>query len=382
MMKLRIAHIMILIVASAALAGCSRKSFPEEPEQPQALFKVQGTIDGNPIAFSAGQDGYYLYTNYEHFPGDQWQYTADMTQTDCSVCGPSLRCILYGTGNGPGLPDINEVLQPGAYDFAINGQIGHEFDFSGIANGAFDNYIAVDGYELQGEQHYYTTNNAFLNIAFLVVNEPFFCPTTIGLDMQTLNCEDEHHTISAFRMKVENDEVEVYAPQHLLEMGVPVAWYGDNFSEPLLITDGPGPYEFNIPAMGAITAIPAGESLDSPSYVCERVIAATGDEYTCEEFDFEIRSSVVDADQQFTLLYTDENGEVYTTSGSCGTFFTQPIESWIEVSNIEDFSTNENGDPTRKFTLTGDCLLQNLYNPLDIVQLIGLSAEIAVAYPE
>jgi len=75
------------------------------------------------------------------------------------------------------------------------------------------------------------------------------------------------------------------------------------------------------------------------------------------------------------IEYTDQNGNTFATD-----LIEQNVESFFEIMAVQDYTENENGDPTKILFVTFQCTLKNTENE-DTIEFINANAVIGVAYP-
>ncbi|MDP4953926.1 MAG: hypothetical protein NWQ53_09810, partial [Flavobacteriales bacterium] len=81
------------------------------------------------------------------------------------------------------------------------------------------------------------------------------------------------------------------------------------------------------------------------------------------------------------LEYVDNEGTEYRSADLCSLASMQPETSFIEITQLSDFETNENNQPTKKIVFNAQVELYNLNNPLEAPLILELNnASIAFAY--
>lgn len=80
---------------------------------------------------------------------------------------------------------------------------------------------------------------------------------------------------------------------------------------------------------------------------------------------------------EVSIEYTNVNGITYYSDQAA-----QDASNIFTIHSIEDFADNENGNPTKKLTVSFDCELANETNNDPFISFRNATAVIGIAYPE
>lgn len=382
-MKNRFTYIIYFFVLAIG-QSCTQKIFPLD-DVPQPVFKVVSEIDGEAVEFTAGSGGYYLFTDTDNLAYEQWYTSGKMAPANCSECGPSIEFRLFATSGNPIDPfDIEEVLQNGTQEFvADENDYLNVLDISEILDQTDSPFITINGDYADQNTMILDENADWIDVQYLDFEGFPMCQTQIGFDMELAQCDGSSAVVTSFNLVYNNFEAIVEAPSFLAEKGETIAWYlGWDGASPAFFTAGDEPLtiDMEVGEPTIIIATLASEDFDDLSYFCAITIF---DEFSgnCPERAITLMTVPQNLDQQFEIRYVDENGNTFTSTGSCSQNFEQPPLSALIISEIEEYLTDIQGNPTKQFQATGNFELQNIDDPGQVLELTNLNAKIALAYP-
>lgn len=385
-MRKRFQKYYYLLLSFLVIASCSPDLPIPLPEPGEVVFLMTGEINGEIIGFAAGNDNRYMYTSYETDSNGVLLFQGTLGEVGCQYCPNSLHFefaqadgntttdALFSTAVAPSLTYRNALIpmEIEGYDVRFEMNLSGTAPFNLTWN--FGDGTPVMNTNSTVFEHHYTeagTYNVCANVTDATGCESTIC-RTIATD-NSMNCSVN---FSVYHL------VGLNYVFHPFTAGVPPFNYQWN------ISNGSTPQTSNIASptvlMNQIGVMPITVSLtdgkNCSSSIVQLVDFNNPDAICLNHFDYQskpIYTTGIAADyfSTFAIEYIDKNGKTYSSA-----LGEQPTFSFINILGTEDFSENENNQPTKKITLAMSCRLFDANgNYVDLKDAFGT---IAIAHQD
>ncbi len=362
--------------------SCREKKLPEDViEDNEPVFTFSASIGGLPVNLQAGNDNYYLYSNYSNGLGlnnAPTQFVGALKQSNCTVCPNSLEIQFvndFAFGN-QGTNYIDSVLKiENTYTYFKDNVTSATYTVK---------FKAAPRISLGGTITAYLWE--FGDGETSAMANPTHVYRSAGKYDVSLTLSSNIYGAS----KVTNQ----------LKVGQPAAvntakiikdfWLANNKLKFFHTNTGVAPFQYfwDFGDGGTSTAFePIHQYTGAPSKykVKLKVIDVNADtayaEYNTKMdaavsvlSNFVIESTTANPFKASRIIvnWIDANGIVYTSNHS-----SQPNGSNFEIVSVENFVTNESGQATKKVRVRFNC---KVYNGLQSLDIINADVVIAVAY--
>lgn len=368
-----------LIAISLYLASCKKKDYPQNVVQ-DPTFYVSANINGVPVSFKAGQNGYYMYSSHKQDSNNLFSFIAELKPENCvTSCANALKFEInddqLSSIGGPS--NISNSLRVGDYNFANNTPVtpsltGYAVSFRSIFNKTATayNWSFGDGgtSTLANPTHTFTSAGIYNTCLDMndgagvsgicnpikVTVSPVACQSRIMISSvsgNTVSFSQQTSGTAPYQYRwdfgdgfysVDANPVHTYSTTGMYFVSLKVK---DAYNDSTL-------YHYNINTDQS--------NLSAPNYSVSNITAL----YT---------NSITAMFSKVKVSYTNANGVTYST-------FTQaqnPGSANFSIVSVEDFKTNERNESTKKVKITFNC---KLYNGSDLVEITNGTAVIAVSY--
>lgn len=357
---------------------------PEElpgPVDEQPVFFLQGKIAGETINMEAGNDGYYMYTDFDREdPPGIYVFESNMQRTSCLPeipCPDQLRILFRDiqiSDEGSTVdPTVsfpigeyafweNETLPPAAYLVSFSAESSTDdvntYDWSfGDGNNSNEaapihEYNSFDEYEVCLEM-----KNADGEVS-KICND-------LSLREGACQANFSHEVLPQFGNYVQ------YRSASTGDLPIKYQW---DFGEGVMATlSNPG---YFYPNSGVYkTCLAVVDENGCRSRLCKNIAANSND--FAGSFTYDVAELVVPRDENQTqtvgIQWTDPNGNVYRSDR-----LRQGEGSHFEILSVEPWEKNELGQPTVRLQIRLSCVLKGNGPNRKIEDVTGY---IAVAYP-
>jgi PKD repeat protein len=362
--------------------SCREKKLPEDIiEDNTPVFTFAANIGGIPVNLQAGNDNYYLYSNYSDGSGlnnTPTQFVGALKQSNCTVCPNSLEIQFindFAFGN-QGANYIDSVLKiDNTYTYFKDNMNSATYTVKFKAaprislGGAITAYLWEFG---DGETS--------------ILANPTHVYRSAGKYDVSLTLSSNIYGTS----KVKNQ----------LKVGLPATvntakiikdfWLASNKLKFFHTNTGVAPFQYfwdfgDGSTSSAIEPIHQYTGTPSKYKVKLKVIDANTDtayaEYNTKMdaavgvlSNFVVESTTANPFRASRIIvnWIDANGIIYTSNHS-----SQPNASYFEIISVENFVTNESGQATKKVRVKFNC---KVYNGLQSLDINNADVVIAVAY--
>lgn len=362
----------IVLMLLLALS-CKKKEYPKSTEENSPVFITKATINGEEIDFTAGQNGYQVFSSYSQDTNNIYNFIAEVKKNDCDAnCPRSLKiqindykALLPGQS-----PVIDSSLKKGTYDYLKDqGGPSYTVKFPAEYNRTAASYAwdFSQGAPSSEVQPSFTFKKAGSYNVCLVVQGSNGCMASV--------C----HVVNVGPSKPLN--------AFIIQTGAS----GNRVSFARKVQGGKTPYKYTW-SFGDGTfstdSVPTHTYAITGSYPVElTVIDAAGtklvtkynyvsknDYSSCAaNFSPEINQlPYAYALSKIVISWTDVNGKKYTSNNDM-----QPATSFFEILSVENYENNELGQATKKLKVRFKC---NVYSNSESLAIDNAEALISVGY--
>jgi len=370
----------LLLCASLLILGC-KKDFIEVPVTTDGtpVFTLNSQVAGDAFTIVAGDDNYYMYTDWTKDADDVHTFVGRFAEEDCSTnCQASIQFEIRDITPTNNNPQVDNVILPRTMRFADQTMpaldvIQIQFNGSSDAPNPTEKRWVFEG---SATETVVGTDNPIHNYV------------KDALQITTYKVSDASGAISANAKSMDCPSCNVDYSINQLDDGnlslKPIFnnekpdfyfWETSGASEDELIIN-PADYESEFPH--TLSAF-FGGGIITASLSRSFVVNDNGNaSFTTTGFEFDILQEIEGGTKlqlgSFAIQYIDENGKVYRSDRR-----EQPFDSNFSITAVEDYDNNENGQQTKKLDITFSC---TVYAEDGAELLINQSqATIAVAYP-
>ncbi|MEM7657257.1 MAG: PKD domain-containing protein [Bacteroidota bacterium] len=368
----------ILAASLLVLWGsCGEPTLPDEViEQP--VFYLAGQLGEGELSLTAGENDYYLHTDYQREPENLYSFRGVFSPTECLECPESLEIIFRDVqvSNEGASVDPSQSLATGAYLFyeeeGADGDFVYRVAFSnesGIGNETFE-WDFGDGTIGSGLNpvHDYSDTTLIQTTVCLETVDASGCITEICNDitLEEAPCKaDFTHELWP------NSTFVAFQNAATGQRPIDYRWdFGDGFGASL---GNPG---YSFPDTGLFTVcLTITDGAGCRSQICKNVAA---DPVLCEHnFTYQVEKTSIPDPFQFgrvSVRWRDADGELFSSD-----LGEQGAEQFFQVLSSQAYQDNRAGDPTQQLAVSFDVLL---YGENETLRLSQANGVIAVAYPE
>lgn len=358
--------IYILLLIITGFFSCKTEELPS-PQNGTIVFSVSGDW----VDITAGEDDFYLFTDYEKDTSDVYSFIGRFAKTsDCETdCNEELLIKIRDIAqhSGTGGVDIDNALAIGNYSYKVlntavsNDEIIVNLVAEPEGNGPFtynwtvtyiDSTINTSTYNTETVSLSFSNNFNIqsLDVCLMVLNNNAcqiqYC-NDIFLDPNAIDCQADIEVVSSPAL------IQLEAVMSNGSAPFSYSWSNGMVTETIAETiNGP----FN--ATYCVTITDANNCSDE---ICKEITLTQGGTtpIICgSRFSYEkiFEPGIGDSLQLNTVFiqYTDPDGNVLMSDLQA-----QPNSSYFEIISVEDYDDNENGDKTKKMSVSVNCVLLN-----------------------
>ncbi len=364
----------LLPCLAICLFACNKPDDPE-PTDTTPVFFINGQLDNSGLAISAGENGYYMYSDYWLDANDVFTFMGEFKPTDCFSCANTLK-VIFSNYKADAVP--SSAIDAGSFPltylpFAVPGgaPASYSVKFTPLTTGGQPQSFLWDFGDgttsTEGSPTHIYANTGIYEVG-LTVTYQSGCSSNISnplnLGVSALSC-DAGFILSS---------VDVNTVALTSNPGGTAPWtydwdFGDgtandNSANPTHTFATPGVYQVCLTTVSSDSCTNTrclNVATENPGECSIRYSATT----TTISNPFNLSTVEVQ--------WTDAAGVEYTSNNAA-----QPMASYFKINNVEEYEVNENGDRTKKLNISLNC---TLYNGTNSIQLENAAATIAVAHP-
>lgn len=383
------------ILLGVLLVSCDKNTLPPSTTG-DVVFALEGTLGNAPFMFEAGKNDIYLYTDAVLGNDNIYQYTGEFSKApQCTTdCEESLKFTIRDYKRNDGITPINTdssffignyTYQPPMSDTSNTSNIV-EVEFTISSNNPSGTSVLLFDFG-NGAVSTLLNSNTFTHTYNLDSLPAGLQPLVCLLAFDNSGCVTNYCTVLDFNTFQSGCTVDfTYSP---------ISPQNNVFLFESQVIGGTPPYNLLWDLDGAIIsnvdsfAIPV--QFDSiANQMCLTVTDAQGCFATvCKDitpfnfascsnsFSYQIINTPQPVDTSYfsnvVIEYTSPDGVYYSSK-----LDEQPSSSTFEITSIEEFELNENGQPTKKVTATLDVVLFDESG--NSIQLVANNVVFGVAY--
>lgn len=372
-MKRILFYSLILFLAYA----CKKKEFPQNQIEDPAFY-LQAEVNGIPVQLTAGNNGYYMYSEFTQDSSGLYTFVSSMRKNNCSsLCPISFKIEINDNllSQISGACNISNSLQNGNYSYADTASLnpyiyGYKVNYTSSFNNTpvSYNWNFGDGNSssLANPSHTFSSTGNYLTC--LQIND--------GSSSESI-CNPikvNHQNVCRTTVLVNNitDKTIQFGNQSSGSGPFTFRWdFGDGnysaLSNPTHTYDSEGIY---------FVKLKVTDNLGDTA-VHHYNVNTNQSMKPAPNFRVQSISKLLSYQNMFSKIkfsYVNESGVIYT-----GHIQTQPNESIFKVESVVDYESNEQGKKTKKIKITFSC---TLYNGANSIAIKNGEAVLAVAYPD
>ena len=370
MKKISLIFLLVLLLAGA----CTKKEYPPDlVTESETTFYSKFRVNGTPVTIEAGRNDYYMYTSYAHDSNSVYNFIAELkTRNSGPVAPQSLRIQVNDRQPLAGLqlPDVNQALKTGDYTYydksyfnAYKAKFNTTYNKTAAAY-TWDFGDGSKSNEANPEHVYLKAGNYTVSLKVVSTGG---CVDNIT---NTVNIGGGT-PVNAF-IAVQSASGNTISFKSLLSGTSPSPAYTWDFGDGTVSTSAapshtyalPGSYPVKLTVKDGTKTLISNYNAVTASDISS--CAANFNLVSIEPLALNIGLSSV------LISWTDLNGITYTSQAGV-----QDLSSNFKIVSVEDFGTNEKGEPLKKLKISFAC---KVYNGSSVVTLDNAEAVIAVAY--
>lgn len=364
---------LFLLAGPVIFITCKKKELPKDIEENDPQFYFSGTVNGNNITITAGQNNYYMYSSFEQDANNLYHFSGTLKQQNCSNCPNSIEIIIndhrFSGTNGNSGADSAFIFK--YYPVASGNPlpIKHNVQFYSLFNKYSQNYLwnFGDGSTSNNPSPFHIFRTGEYNIC-LTVQDTSGCSNSVcniqkfgnmGFDLKTSITASSISTLTA----TFTHSTIGLPPYNFL-------WnFGDNSTSTSAVPShnyiNQGRYPVSLRVIDAAndTAYANLNYLTSNANNCTTNYFVTGVSAVPNYAGF----------SNIEINWTDANGVVYKSNN-----LSQPPNSYFKILKAEDYHNNESGQNTKKLTVEFNCMVYNAANTGVLIE--NARAVIVAAY--
>lgn len=360
--------------AFVVFASCKKEELqPNIDDTPE--FFVNGEIDGKELKLVAGDNDYYMFSSHSTNDNDVQQFIGELKTENCERGCPESLEIIYTNEQGPAEQIASEPLLKTGFKSFTNPNAGNEIEVSFNPEESYTSKAVKVEYTWEfgdgtishekNPKHVFSGKEEFYEVN-LKVKTSKGCESEIKNRVYTESKAETDFVITQTQQSLAfKPEVKEVTPQNYLwefESGNTASTpYVDYQSDPkkgieqvcLTVTDENG-----------------NKSQRCKNLILKQEYAFCAANYAYKSGKREDPNGDLQLGTVY-LKYTDATGTV---------FYSKPTnKDEFELTSIEDYDLNENGEPTKKISFTANTQLISAEG--EKISVSNLTGSVAIAYP-
>ncbi len=364
----------ILVVLFLAGISCEKKKYPESSVENDALFYLQGRIEYAGVKLVAGQDNYYMYSSYTLDQNNVYSYSGVFRQLNCVDCRNTMEIRIRDSkpikGGKPN--PVDSALHTGFYplidlstDMSYNVSfLGYPFKPSANANFRWDFGDGSSSSE-KNPIHTYAMPGKY-NVCLTMQNENG-CQGSVCNEINV----NRDACIASVKSNIVGDRSIQFSAE--VARGLSSYKYFWNFGDGTTSTSASPLHQYlhdgSYPVILTIT------DANNQTAVSHHHIITKNDASSCVP-NMIVQGMTTDANVYSAGIFvswTDQHGNTFYSDKT-----SQIQSSYFEVTKVEDYGLNENGQKTKKVHVRFSCVLSDGKHTIPVE---NAEAVICVAIP-
>lgn len=369
----------LTILALILFLGSCKKELPGD-DSGTPVFFVHGHINDQPLHIVAGDNGYYMRPDFVNDTLDIRSFAGHLGKINCVGDVDCPQSVYFSfrekeKNQGVHLPVENTIYPrevqprgPASYLFesykatftskSSPSSLGHTWYFG-------DGEIS---YDLDPVHYYLDPNDSIVSPTLIVNDAGSGCQSSITYPLHFESICDVDFAVSYNGASLQLIPTPTVGRQELWSYN-----YGTYMPQSSL--PAPSPTD----SLLAVCLESKGATSDCISYKCKNVILDTAKVTCVSNFDV-VKETVLLKDVQdyseVTVIWQNEEGVKYYSDA-----YMQPVESFLEILEVEDYKATPDGLLTKKVSLRYQLRLFGS-SETDFVTISSENTVVAIAYPE
>ncbi len=384
-----------LILIAVSFSACKR-NFIELPEESaaQPIFETQFSINGETVNFVAGVDDYYMHTNYQADNENVLRYLGHFAEEGCQAdCPSSIQFELRSTQFADETTTTNDLMVKDYEYMDLTAEDADVYQVKLDANIEEENLDSFFWGNLGGNNELKIVNQASYIHNYTVDSENRFDPI-----LRVLSTNGHEYSLSrnvplnggitcSADLSMSDNNDGTYTAEVITQNinDATYFWLDDNSNGNMIAGTDLFTTSFTAPIDSFLQWSIGLLVFDGIAPECNVGITSTFSQdangnlaYASANYDHEVLAKIENGSRygfsQFVIQYTDENGTTYRSD-----LGPQSALSYLKVTSIEDYISNENSQATKKLDIQYQC---NVYTETGLsLRVVDGTGTIAVAYP-
>lgn len=372
----------LVAVLALSLLTLTRCKAPEDPVLPTdgAVFSLTGTVNGQPLDIQAGENGYYMYTEYVHNPADSlYRFVGRLEKAGCTNCGKSVEILLADAQ-----PSIN--TQPANMALALQNSSYSYANQKAYLTKKYILEFTAEGNGYTNPEYLWDFGGGVANsttIANPTVVFPDSVTRTVCLtitDKITLCSKTICNTVKPFDVDLGDSLV----PNFYYTVGKTIIFNNISTATGFFWELGDGKTsvaynpEYLYPKEGTYTVCLTTTVNGISRRLCKNVNFKDPSFSCMAGFSYKnptLNTTPAKQNSQIIVRYTDDNGDVYVSNKQA-----QPAGSFFNLQSHTPYQNNEKGEKTRRLAVTFTCRVYST-TTTSYKDLVITAGHVGIAYP-
>lgn len=363
----------LIILLFAFFTQCKKQKDPEQTTE-ASVFYFTGKVNGTNVSLASGMNNYYMFSNHSIASGNVREFTGELKQKNCQTnCNGSLKIIIKD------YRDLN--ILPTVIDSSIRNKYYSYTSPNGTPNSFSVTFIP----QFQGgtpQNHNWTFHNGTSNQASptRIYTEPGNYNVCLTVQ-STGSCSSSlcnNLKIGQLGNKVEVDFAVSTPTGNTLSftaqpvLGTAPYSYQWNFGDGNSSTIAKPTHTYSSNGVYLVSLTVTDSKSNSATY---NMNVNTQNPGSCMTKINMVKNAISNTNNlaNVTIEWTDSNGNIYTSNNNVQS----PICEF-QITSVEEYIVNENGQKTKKIKALFNCTLLNGANS---ILLENGEAVFAIAYP-
>jgi PKD repeat protein len=353
-------HFILLLLLIGSIS-CEKKKYPESVVENDAVFFMQANINYNAVKLAAGENNYYMYSSYLLDPNNVRNFSGTFRQLNCSDCRNTMEIRIRDSKPIQiGVPgSVDSALHTGFYPFIeMSTDMTYSVTFQGSHTSPGKENVQWsfgDGSKSTelNPTHIYQMPGKY-NVCLTVQNENgcqgSVC-NEINLNPDGCIASVRSATVGDRSVQFSVDMMRGRSPYKYL-------W---NFGDGTISTNAAPLHQYlhdgSYPVMLTVT------DANNQTSVTRHHVVTNKDVYSCVP-NMKVTSLSTTAKINtggIFVTWTDQNGITYYSDKTA-----QIATSYFEITKVEDYGLNENGQKTKKLHVRFSCVLSDGHRAIPV----------------